>query len=131
MPLYNNSGVNNSNLYGLNGYSNPYSSVQMSSSNNGIIWVQGLAGAKAYPVAAGGSVLLMDSENECFYIKSTDASGMPMPLRTFKYEELSGMDISETTKDVDMSKYVTFDELEKRLNKIRKPRKYYEDDLDE
>ena len=54
----------------------------------GIIWVQGEAGAKAYPVAAGSNVLLMDSESECFYIKSTDASGMPMPLRTFRYEEI-------------------------------------------
>lgn len=42
-----------------------------------IIWVQGEEGAKAYMVAAGNSVLLMDSENSTFYIKSTDASGMP------------------------------------------------------
>ena len=53
-----------------------------------IIWVQGEAGAKAYPVAAGSNALLMDSESECFYIKSTDASGMPLPLRVFKYEEI-------------------------------------------
>lgn len=46
-----------------------------------IIWVQGEEGAKAYMVAAGNSVLLMDSENSTFYIKSTDASGMPQPLR--------------------------------------------------
>ena len=38
-------------------------------------------------VAAGNSVLLMDSENSAFYIKSTDASGMPMPLRAFDYKE--------------------------------------------
>ena len=42
-----------------------------------IIWVQGEEGAKAYMVAAGNSVLLMDSESSVFYIKSTDASGMP------------------------------------------------------
>lgn len=54
----------------------------------GIIWVQGEAGAKAYPVAAGSNVLLMDSEGECFYIKSTDASGMPLPLRVFEYKEI-------------------------------------------
>ena len=52
-----------------------------------IIWVQGEEGAKAYMVAAGNSVLLMDSENSAFYIKSTDASGMPLPLRTFDYKE--------------------------------------------
>ena len=52
-----------------------------------IIWVQGEEGAKAYMVAAGNSVLLMDSENSAFYIKSTDASGMPLPLRAFDYKE--------------------------------------------
>ena len=52
-----------------------------------IIWVQGEEGAKAYMVAAGNSVLLMDSENSSFYIKSTDASGMPLPLRVFDYKE--------------------------------------------
>jgi len=52
-----------------------------------IIWVQGEEGAKAYMVAAGNSVLLMDSENSTFYIKSTDASGMPQPLRVFDYSE--------------------------------------------
>ena len=56
-------------------------------SSNGLIWVQGEAGAKSYLVANGSSVLLMDSENSAFYIKSTDASGMPLPLRVFDYKE--------------------------------------------
>lgn len=55
--------------------------------NNGINWVQGEEGAKAYLVAAGNSILLMDSEATSFYIKSTDASGMPLPLRIFDYTE--------------------------------------------
>lgn len=52
-----------------------------------ILWVQGEEGAKAYMVAPGTSVLLMDSESSSFYIKSTDASGMPQPLRIFDYTE--------------------------------------------
>ena len=60
---------------------------QSSPSTPPIIWVQGEEGAKAYMVAAGNSVLLMDSENSAFYIKSTDASGMPLPLRVFDYKE--------------------------------------------
>ena len=51
------------------------------------IWVQGEAGAKSYGVAPGSNVLLMDSEAEVFYIKSADASGVPMPLRIFDYKE--------------------------------------------
>lgn len=56
---------------------------------NGILWVQGEAGAKSYMVAPGNSVLLMDSERSAFYIKTADASGMPA-LRTFEYVERSG-----------------------------------------
>lgn len=54
---------------------------------NGIIWVQGEAGAKAYLTVPGASVLLMDSENNTFYIKSSDQSGMPLLLRIFDYTE--------------------------------------------
>lgn len=54
------------------------------------IWVQGEAGAKSFLVAPGQSLILMDSESEVFYIKSTDASGVPLPLRTFDYKERAG-----------------------------------------
>ena len=45
--------------------------------SNGIIWVSGLAGAKAYMVAPNCTVQLWDSEAQCVYLKSADASGMP------------------------------------------------------
>ena len=64
-----------------------YPQQQTSQQTAPTIWVQGEEGAKAYMVAAGNSVLLMDSENSTFYIKSTDASGMPQPLRVFDYSE--------------------------------------------
>ena len=64
-----------------------YPQQQPAQQSSPIIWVQGEEGAKAYMVAAGNSVLLMDSENSAFYIKSTDASGMPLPLRVFDYKE--------------------------------------------
>jgi hypothetical protein len=57
------------------------------SNSNGITWVQGESAAKSYPVGAGQSVLLMDSEESVMYIKSTDQSGMPLPLRIFDYTE--------------------------------------------
>lgn len=60
---------------------------QPQNNSNGLIWVQGETGAKSYLVAPNTTVLLMDSENDVFYLKSTDASGMPMPLRTFAYKE--------------------------------------------
>lgn len=54
---------------------------------NGLVWVQGESAAKSYPVAPNNTVLLMDSEGDRFYLKSADASGMPLPLRTFVYHE--------------------------------------------
>lgn len=55
--------------------------------NSGINWVQGEIGAKAYPVAPGNSVLLMDSDGQYFYIKSADMTGMPQ-LRRYSYQEV-------------------------------------------
>lgn len=45
--------------------------------NNGIIWVSGEAGAKAYLVAPNTTVQLWDSESQRIFLKSADASGMP------------------------------------------------------
>ena len=88
--------------------------------NNGLIWVQGESGAKSYIVAPGNTVMLMDSEGERFFLKSADASGMPMPLRIFDYKER----INATTSDFkaptsDFSeldgKYITREEFEQRM----------------
>lgn len=76
---------------------------------SGIMWVQGEAGAKSYLVGAGQSVLLMDSESSRFYIKSTDNSGMPMPLRVFEYKEINTQ--TPVVAPEAGQKYVTHDEL--------------------
>lgn len=82
---------------------------QMPAANQGILWVQGEAGAKSYLVAPGTSVLLMDSESEQFFIKTMDSAGMPQPLRIFRYTEvLSGA--QQPLKQPEMNlddKYVT------------------------
>ena len=41
-------------------------------------------------------MMLMDSESSTFYIKSTDASGMPQPLRIFDYTERTATPKSAT-----------------------------------
>ena len=40
---------------------------QSSANNNGLVWVQGEAGAKSFLVSPGTTVLLMDSESQRFY----------------------------------------------------------------
>lgn len=52
-----------------------YAPVQQ---NNVYYWVQGEEGAKAYPVGAGNTVMLMDSENPVMYKKYADQTGRPI-----------------------------------------------------
>lgn len=116
--------------------SQQYQPVQQQSQpqNSGAItWVQGEAAAKSYPVAPGSSVLLMDSESSCFYIRSTDASGMPLPLRVFDYtERIQQQNVHapvatppeqrapQQQPQIDFGNYITRDEFEDRLAQIAK-----------
>lgn len=86
-----------------------------------INWVQGEAGAKAWLVNPGTSVLLMDSETQRFYIKTSDTAGMPT-MRVFEYKEITGMPVQETTQNSDS--FVTrkeFEELRRKLDELSEP----------
>lgn len=92
--------------------------VVQQQNDNGILWVQGEAGAKSWAVAPGKSVMLMDSESSTFYIKSSDQSGMPMPLRIFDYTERNQQQTQNPVlqhKEIDTSQFVTWDDFDKRL----------------
>ena len=96
----------------------PYMQPQQ---NRGIIWVQGIEAMKSYPVAAGDSVLLMDSETSCFGIKTVDASGMPHPLRVFDYTERKAVTRAAETPisgALPDSEYITRSEFETRIAAI-------------
>lgn len=55
---------------------------------NGINWVQGIEGAKAFQLPPNSNTVLMDSENDgIFYIKICDNIGM-CSLRKFRYQEI-------------------------------------------
>ena len=71
--------------------------------------MQGEAGAKSYLVAPNTSVLLMDSEESRFFIKTTDNAGMPT-LRTFEYQEVTAGAAPAPQKQPEINmddKYVT------------------------
>jgi hypothetical protein len=99
--------------------SQPIPSQPMQQQSSQIIWVSGEAGAKSYLVAPGNTVMLLDAENSVFYLKSADASGMPLPLRIFDYKERSATHSqvaggSVNGEKIDFGKFVTreeFDEL--------------------
>ena len=108
----------------------PYMAPQV---NQGLLWVQGEAGAKSYLVAPNTTVLLMDSEAQRFYLKSTDGAGMPN-LRTFEYSEVLQNSVQAPIKDFpDLdNKYVTreeydalktqYEQIIEKLDGIAKPK---------
>ena len=88
---------------------------------NPIIWVQGEAGAKAYPVGPNMTLALWDSENQTIFLKSTDAGGMPsMKILDYQLRESERKNDLLSPK-IDTSKFVTKEELEKRLAELAKP----------
>lgn len=107
-------------MYGYGGGVAPVQTTAQPTSTQGqpgaINWVQGEAGAKSIPVAPGQKILLMDSESNVFYVKSSDTSGMPLPLRTFEYKEVG---VSETSAASAQNTYVTHEELEKILAELK------------
>lgn len=54
--------------------------------NTNITFVNGIEGAKAYQLSPNSSVLLMDSDNSKFYVKSTDNLGVPK-LTSYSFAE--------------------------------------------
>ena len=70
-------------------------------------WVNGEVGAQAYLLAPNSTVLLMDSDNPIFYIKTSDISGKAS-IQAFKYEELKPNSVPQTAP----AAYVTRQEFE-------------------
>ena len=89
----------------------------------GIIWVQGEAGAKSYLVAPNTTVQLWDSENYVIYLKSADASGMPsMKIIDYKIRDaaspihIPSPDAGSYVKEDDFSAFRA--EVEKRFKEV-------------
>lgn len=103
-----------------------------------VVWVQGEEAAKAYLVAAGNTVLLMDSERNCFYLKTTDNSGMPQKLRVFEFTELTEeqskttKEQSKTTKEPEKTaeEYATLKAFQALSKRVRKLEQQFEEDVE-
>lgn len=99
--------------------------------SNGIIWVQGEAGAKSYLVAPGNTVQLWDSESQVIYLKSADATGLPS-MRVLDYtirdntpqRAQNVLRDDFVTRDEVLSIKKQIDELETKLSEIRKEAKH-------
>lgn len=88
-----------------------YSAMQQQS-NMSVVYIQGGdTAADSFLVATNQTVILIDNEAGKLYIKATDASGRPVPIR--KFEEVRTTPIPQTNAD-----YVTREEFEKRIKEL-------------
>lgn len=99
-------------------YSNPYNLNYPGyppRQPNGIIWVQGIEGAKAFQLTPDSNAVLLDSENEGkMYIKTCDRIGM-CQLRCFNFAE-----IKEDTPPP--GNYITREEFDSTIAKLLEKR---------
>lgn len=86
---------------------------------NSIIWIQGEGAARSYLLAPNSSVVLFDSDEPMFYIKTADQTGMPN-LRKFKFIEVVGDENTlKDTKELPENIYVTREEFEQFKTELK------------
>ena len=109
---------NNNNPYN---FQQPNQSQQLNNqSQNNIIWVKGKENARSMQLKPNSTVILLDSQSGKFYIKTTDDIGLGK-LRVFNYTEQPDQNIKQSiqiTPNVDLSNYVTKEELENKIKEF-------------
>lgn len=105
------------NVYNPNNYLNPYPQVTApvyrpvqpisytQNQKDGLISVNGIESARAYPTQPNSRVALFDSNDDVFYVKTTDASNFPT-IKRYRFFE-------ESEEQVNNEKYVTIEEFDK------------------
>ena len=97
---------------------NPMPMQQPRQDANSLNWVQGEAGAKSWYITPGSTVLLMDSENPRFYLKSADMNGVPA-MRTFEYTEV-GAQIQKPQEAPQLGNFVSVEEFNSFRDEVLK-----------
>ena len=100
------------NGYQNNGYQNQQFNTPQKPTLS-VPWVNGEVGAQAYMIAPNSAVLLMDSDNPIFYIKTSELDGRAS-IQAFRYEELK----QTPPAPAPSASYVTKEEFEAFKNSI-------------
>lgn len=95
--------------------------------NQGIIWVDGEVGAKAYQMPAGttGPIALWDTNDQVIYLKSVNQMGMPNPLQKIHYQmeeqpqQMLPAGQSGNNSSFDSGNYATKDDVSAMRNEIQ------------
>lgn len=93
--------------------------------NNTYAFVNGIEGAKSYPMAPNQTVMLMDSENPIAYMKQSNSMGQAT-IKYFKLAETNESELRGQSVPQSASEYVTkadFSVLEKKVEELLKPAK--------
>ena len=94
-----------------------YQQNQSPMNNSNIIWVQGEAGAKAQNVPNGCNMAFFDSENQCIYIKSVDASGKPS-LTILDYKDRNAVERKKEDVNVEYATRDQIDGINEKLDEL-------------
>ena len=114
---YYNPGTNN--FYSGLSYQ-PQSVVQVPQTQNTFAWIQGEEAAKAYPVAPGNTIVLIDSDKPIMYMKTADLSGRPQPIQIRylvskeEYDRIQGVKVTNQNEE----EFVTKEYFDKCMSEL-------------
>lgn len=92
--------------------------------NSGIIWVSSKLEADGYLVAPNSAVALWDANNPVIYLRQADSTGKPSTKVYDLVERTDDLAPQQPVPQVDLSRYVTIDQLEEILSeRFKKPAK--------
>lgn len=90
--------------------------------NSGIIWVSGKGEADGYLVAPNSAVALWDANNPVIYLRQADSTGKPSTKVYDLVERMDNPVPQQAAPQVDLSQFVTRDQLEDILaERLKRP----------
>lgn len=93
------------------------------SAQNGMIWVSGRQEADGYLIAPNSAVALWDANNPVVYLRKADSTGKPSTV-VYDLVERTDNPPAQTAAQIDLSRYVTIDQLEDILaERLKRPYK--------
>lgn len=88
------------------------------------LWVSGKGEADGYLVAPNSAVALWDANNPVIYLRQADSTGKPSTKVYDLVERIDAPPQQKIAPQIDMSRYVTIDQLEDILaERLKRPAK--------
>lgn len=102
----------------------PPANPMAGSAQNGMIWVSGRQEADGYLIAPNSAVALWDANNPVVYLRKADSTGKPSTVVYDLVERTDNPAPQQAAPQIDLSRYVTIDQLEDILaERLKRPAK--------